>query len=69
MNVASSYTATKVHPETLARVRAIVFTFDTGHTMTRYHGGVEFFTKANGRALNPVSGANLVAKMRAAVAA
>ena len=64
MKIATSYSSTKVHPATLKQCKAIVFEFDTGHVMTRYEGGAEFFNNKSGRALNPVSGANLVQQMR-----
>jgi len=42
-----------------------VFKFDTGHSMTRFYGGFEWFTTKSGGALNPVVGAKLVAAMKA----
>ena len=70
MQVTTSYTKPlATHPATLQQCRAIVFEFDTGHTLTRYVGGTEFYTRANGRALNPASGRHIVEQMRAAIAA
>jgi ABC-type thiamine transport system substrate-binding protein len=69
MQVATSYTTSRAtHPATLKQCRALVFKFDTGHTLTRYEGGAEFYTRTNGRALNPASGRLIVEQMRAAIA-
>lgn len=64
MKVSSSYSATRVHPASLKKCKAVVFEFDTGHKLTRYEDGSEFFNNKAGRALNPVSGAVLVEQMR-----
>lgn len=70
MQVTTSYTKSRAtHPATLQQCRAIVFKFDTGHTLTRYVGGTEFYTAANGRALNPRNGARVIEQMHAAIAA
>jgi len=69
MEITTSYTTAKAtHPATLKTCRAITFKFSTGHTLTRYEGGEEFYTRANGRALNPVSGRRIVAQMHATIA-
>jgi len=65
MQVVESFSATRAHPVTLVPTRAIVFKFSTGHTLTRFHGGFEWFTTKSGGALNPVVGAKLVAAMKA----
>ena len=65
MTRTETYTNSKaIHPSTLKTCGAIVFKFSTGHTMTRYEGGLEFFTNKAGRALNKKSGAKLIARMR-----
>lgn len=70
MEITTSYTTAKAtHPATLLQCRAIVFEFSSGHTLTRYEGGEEFYTRANGRALNPASGRHVIEQMRAAIAA
>lgn len=67
MELIQSYTMNATHPATLKKVRAITFTFDTGHSLTRYEGGVEFFTKSNGQALNKKTGAKVIESMKSLV--
>lgn len=68
MQIAESYTNAKsVHPCTLKPCRSIVFKFSTGHSMTRYEGGLECFTNKAGRAMNKKTGTQLIEQMRALV--
>lgn len=68
MQITESYTNSKsVHPSTLRPCRSIVFSFSTGHRMTRYEGGLECFTNKSGKSLNKKTGPQVIEQMRALV--
>lgn len=45
MQVASSASATRVNPRTLMQERAIVFTFESGHTLEWFKDGRRYYRR------------------------
>lgn len=63
MNIVKQSSQRRPNPKTLVTTACMNTIFDTGHSMTKWPDGTVFYHNKNGGALNPKSGAKLIAAM------
>jgi hypothetical protein len=64
MILVETRTDKKPTPTSPLPIDCIIYTFSTGHTMTKYMDGTVFYRNKRGKAMNPITGPAVIKDMK-----